>query len=707
MMGLALKGMSTNLGVALAWAAVGVRVFPCRAGDEGCGRAETPLVKWKDVATTDAATIEAWWNTWPNAMPALVTDDLLVIDCDLKPPLNGVGAFEEFSASHGFDLSTALKVRTPSGGLHLYWRMRAQPAIGNRSGGLPTDVDVRSQGEGYVIAEGATRGDGGAYQRMGGPDPRGAGRLDVLGFVPPVLVAVLSGEAGFQVPLPNANMSFPPIPAASAAAILGAVGSLDLTTAKVRYSNENVDNRELNRGLAYLDAVASELASALPGSRGSTLNRVAFTVGGACATGFIPIDVARNKLLDACERNGLVSVYGLAQVLGNIDRALGDGSRNPRPLPDRQPATTPPMAAQMAGGLALAPASGSRVSPWRWLGEAPPQPPEWLIADLFPKIGVYQLAGATGCGKSTFAMRMAAHIIEGHSFLSKAVHRRGAVLWFAAEGEGELDPRSVALQQEGVLTIPGPLAFCVSVPRLTDVNAEAQLHALIQQARRDLADAGIELDIVMIVIDTLAAAAGWADENSSAEAQSVFSMLRRVALSEGLAVLVIDHFGKGGDERGTRGSSAKDAAADVRIGLQMSGTGLGTIRLDKSRACPRGDLGTYRIEAVTIGTKPDGAPLTAAYADVLEIGASAASLSKGGREVATLATDLKKAGQAVSKGALRDAWIAKGKNVQSFGKAYKDAERAGLVPAGDLRKGDIIDLTTPDDLSACDRPSIE
>jgi RecA/RadA recombinase len=329
------------------------------------------------------------------------------------------------------------------------------------------------------------------------------------------------------------------------------------------------------------------------------------------------------------------------------------------------------------------------------------------VEGLLPKTGVTQLVGPTGCGKSAVALHLAANIIEGRPFLGHAIHRKGVVLWLAAEGEEELDPRSLALQHEGLFQIPAALGISNTVPRLTDATAEAQLRDLVEHARLDLAESGNGDELVAIVVDTLAAAANWTDENSSAEAQSVFSMLRRVAQAHGLAMIVIDHVGKGGEERGTRGSSAKDAAADVRISLQMSASGHGTLKLTKSRARPKGDLGEYQIKAVVIGQTPAGGTITAAYADIQLSGVASASLSKGGQDIAAIATELVKSGTPVSKSAVRKAWMDKGNNSHSFGKAYKDAERAGLVPAGDLRKGDIIDLTLPADPSACEPPSNE
>ena len=68
--------------------------------------------------------------------------------------------------------------------------------------------------------------------------------------------------------------------------------------------------------------------------------------------------------------------------------------------------------------------------------------------------------------------------------------------------------------------------------------------------------------MALIVVDTLAAAAGFDDENSAAEAQKVMTALATLARETKTLVLLIDHYGKIIDT-GVRGSSAKSAAADA------------------------------------------------------------------------------------------------------------------------------------------------
>src|SRR5262249_28789780 len=70
------------------------------------------------------------------------------------------------------------------------------------------------------------------------------------------------------------------------------------------------------------------------------------------------------------------------------------------------------------------------------------------------------------------------------------------------------------------------------------------------------------LDLVLIIIDTMAAAAGWKDENDNAQAQKVLNVLTELSARTNTFVMAADHFGKDG-ALGTRGASAQEGAVDT------------------------------------------------------------------------------------------------------------------------------------------------
>ena len=74
------------------------------------------------------------------------------------------------------------------------------------------------------------------------------------------------------------------------------------------------------------------------------------------------------------------------------------------------------------------------------------------------------------------------------------------------------------------------------------------------------------LPLALIIIDTLNAAANFKDGNDAAEGQFIMNRLNELSRKTGAFVMAVDHFGKA-VETGTRGTSAKEAAADMVLAL--------------------------------------------------------------------------------------------------------------------------------------------
>ena len=129
---------------ALEYAARGWPVFPCNTGQK------TPATPHghRD-ATTDPGKITVWFTRNPLWNLAIATGapgpDVLDVD-DHGPAGNGYAAFAKLTKAGLID-GAAAYVRTPSGGLHAYFR-----GSGQRNGHLPAHhLDFRSRG-GYILA---------------------------------------------------------------------------------------------------------------------------------------------------------------------------------------------------------------------------------------------------------------------------------------------------------------------------------------------------------------------------------------------------------------------------------------------------------------------------------------------------------------------------------------------------------------------------
>lgn len=135
----------SKLQSALAWAERGFSVFPL------VENAKEPIVAaFGSVATTDAATIRAWWTDPVTGMHrdyniGVLTTDLVVADVDVKKGKPGLDTFRALGGHF-----ETLTVQTPTGGYHCYY-------YGPNSSLAPLGpgLDVRSN-NGYVVGPGST-----------------------------------------------------------------------------------------------------------------------------------------------------------------------------------------------------------------------------------------------------------------------------------------------------------------------------------------------------------------------------------------------------------------------------------------------------------------------------------------------------------------------------------------------------------------------
>jgi len=127
------------------YAAAGYPVFPCWPGTK---RPATHQGFYD--ATTRAAQIDAWWAWQPAANIGLRTGDRVdVLDIDVHPSGDGFTALRRLRDA-GVGQEWAHAVRSPSGGLHLYYP--ADPAQPHPSWSRSrAHVDFRGTG-GYIIA---------------------------------------------------------------------------------------------------------------------------------------------------------------------------------------------------------------------------------------------------------------------------------------------------------------------------------------------------------------------------------------------------------------------------------------------------------------------------------------------------------------------------------------------------------------------------
>lgn len=118
---------------ALHYAQLGYKVFPCGNGTK------IPACKHGCLdATTDEATIKAWWKHKPEANIGLATTGLVVIDID--------GEYNLWPGEERMRTLEGPIAKTPRGGKHIFFQGQAK----NSASKIAHAVDVRGEG-GYVI----------------------------------------------------------------------------------------------------------------------------------------------------------------------------------------------------------------------------------------------------------------------------------------------------------------------------------------------------------------------------------------------------------------------------------------------------------------------------------------------------------------------------------------------------------------------------
>src|SRR5262249_15240284 len=154
-----------------------------------------------------------------------------------------------------------------------------------------------------------------------------------------------------------------------------------------------------------------------------------------------------------------------------------------------------------------------------------------------------------GIGKTFTAIDLAYAVMTADFFLGYRIKSPGGVLFIAPEGHAETNKRITGLKKERGRKGKLPFVWKDSSPILTSNDAEAELKSLVDEVATEMKQR-FKVPLVMVFIDTMQAAAGFADDHKGAEPQKVANMLRRVAAHFGGFVFGVDHLGKD-QEKGT------------------------------------------------------------------------------------------------------------------------------------------------------------
>lgn len=534
--------------------------------------------KWTETPKLGAEQITKIWGECPlGAVPGIgirtgTRSATWVLDVDNHPTPTGTTGYEslEKAVSDSGELWPTRTVRTPTGGMHLYWSTWPDLEIPNRVGVL-TSVDVRGDG-GMVVAP-PTITPAGEYVLTEDDDP----------MTSPEWLTRLVTEPPPPPPPPPAGT--PPAPT-------------DTTTI------------DTHRGDAYtaaaVDQALTAYTTAPAGTGANTLYATAcraFELANAPWNSYTPADAYRMLTEAAASRHAAARSYSGGQdpveADATIRRAIAHVgatpapppattqpepltplTRTPPPQPTPPTATTAPPtgAVRPFGTLPAAPndttdtdttppASEPVVSPslarLRALALTRSQladlkPPTPLIEGILDKGTFAVLAGQYGTYKTFVAIEWACHIATGTPWKGHAA-AHGRVLYIAAEGASGIHKRVTAWEKNNNRTITDTALTVIPAP--VSLSASEDCRAIVDYAA--------ETGAALVVIDTLHRCAGTLDENSANDMARLGQLADALRERTGATVLYVHHAGHTTGR--SRGASSIEADADTVWILHLTG----------------------------------------------------------------------------------------------------------------------------------------
>ena len=146
-----------------------LRVFPlhgiregactCSLGPKCKSIGKHPLVRWKEYDDNLKG---------PSGGYGIQTgryNGIFVVDLDVSETKDGISALLELAQDRA--IPDTLSVQTPSGGVHLYFRLPADAHVPTTRGVVALGIDIKGEG-GFVVGPGSPHKSGGTYQEVPG-----------------------------------------------------------------------------------------------------------------------------------------------------------------------------------------------------------------------------------------------------------------------------------------------------------------------------------------------------------------------------------------------------------------------------------------------------------------------------------------------------------------------------------------------------------
>jgi hypothetical protein len=551
------------LDIALEYAAAGHRVFPCKDKN-------TPLVKWRDAATTDSVTIFGWWSKWPRALIGTPTGEQFVV-LDVDPPA-GIDTLEKLGFPFWFSTRTS---HTPRGGRHAHFLVpepNIRNTVGGKGRGIGPNLDWRGEA-GFVLLPGA-----GGYRW----DPH-------LGPDTPLL----------EVP-PELLLREPVVVTNSAARPAGVAAGLDA------YAE------------GALDAACRAILAAPNGQQEATLNDECYSIGTLAGAGGIPAGFARDTLRWAAGK--LVSYVpsrpwrpGQAEAKVDRDLMLGCGIRGRRAVMRERTWNGDPVRLEAVrqerektksqkpnGG------AGYHFPLVRSKDIKLDTSPSYVIEGLIPKDGLVVIWGPPKCGKTFWTFDLMMHVALGWEYRGRLIEP-GTVVYIACEGERGLAARNAAFRQDKISDAgdDDPPFYLLT----TRLDLPGEVNTLIFDIAAQIPPDEPRSCIVLDTLNRSIRGSESSDEDMSAYVAAADALRERFKC----AVIIIHHCGTDGTR--PRGHTSLTGACDAQLAVSRDAVDkvITTIEFMKDGAEGEPLASTLRI--VEVGTDDNEKPITSLVID--------------------------------------------------------------------------------------------
>lgn len=337
-----------NLSVALACARASIPVFPCDARK----RPLTP--RGHHDATCNLDTVRRWWKRWPDALvgiPTGLNSGVWILDIDGEAGRQSLKALMARLGLETIADLTPCVSRTPSGGLHLIFRLLPGELPRNRARDIGAGLDTRgvkadSESAGYFIAPGSVLPDGRRYELVdaatleliaasaipfenAAPAPRA---LLYLASFNAVQRAVIAASPALRDSIRGSEPAdWPAVFEGHRTAQRGA-----LVGKSARSLLQPVGGTERLRQYRYVTSILEgelrALAAMPPSSgRNDAAFRLVCRVGRWVHAGIIVRDQVAADVFQACVRNGLVADDGRKAVIDTIASGLARSAADTLP----------------------------------------------------------------------------------------------------------------------------------------------------------------------------------------------------------------------------------------------------------------------------------------------------------------------------------------------------------------------------------------